>query len=52
MVAELAKMENKVQQQKKRILEMELTQQKLEEALNLQSQALLEEEKARHELER
>ncbi|MCI4389112.1 hypothetical protein PGIGA_G00094000 [Pangasianodon gigas] len=52
MVAALAKMEREVQQQKKRIQELELTQQKLEEALNTQIQAHLEEEKVRHELER
>uniref|UniRef100_W5K958 Differentially expressed in FDCP 6 homolog n=1 Tax=Astyanax mexicanus TaxID=7994 RepID=W5K958_ASTMX len=51
MVAELAKIEKEVQQQKKRIQELELTQLKLEEALNLQIQARLEEEKIRHELE-
>ncbi|XP_066525369.1 differentially expressed in FDCP 6 homolog [Hoplias malabaricus] len=52
MAAELAKMEKELQQQKKRIQELELTQQKLEEVLNLQIQSRLEEEKARHELER
>ncbi|KAI4897757.1 hypothetical protein NFI96_033924 [Prochilodus magdalenae] len=52
MVAELAKMEKEVQQQKKRIQELELTQLKLEEALNCQIQARLEDEKIRHELER
>ncbi|XP_027007157.2 differentially expressed in FDCP 6 homolog [Tachysurus fulvidraco] len=52
MVTELAKMEKEVQQQKRRIQELELTQQKLEEALNTQIQVHLEEEKVRHELER
>lgn len=52
MKATLAKMEREVQQQKKRVQELELTQQKLEEALNTQIQARLEEEKVRHELER
>lgn len=52
MVTELAKMEREVQQQKKRIQELELTQQKLEEALNTQIQVHLEDEKVRHELER
>lgn len=52
MVAELAKVEREVQQQKKRIQELELTQKKLEEALNTQIQARLEDEKVRHELER
>lgn len=50
--ATLAKMEREVQQQKKRIQELELMQQKLEEALNTQVQARLEEEKVRQELER
>lgn len=52
MEATLAKMEREVQQQRKRIQELELMQQKLEEALNTQIQARLEEEKIRHELER
>lgn len=52
MKAALAKMEREVQQQKKRLQELELMQQKLEEALNTQIQARLEEEKVRHELER
>lgn len=52
MVAELAKVEREVQQQKKRIQELELTQKKLEEALNTQIQARLEDEKVQHELER
>lgn len=52
MKATLAKMEREVQQQKKRVQELELTQQKLEVALNTQIQARLEEEKVRHELER
>lgn len=52
MVAALAKMERLVQEQKKRLQELELTQQKLEEALNTQIQARLEEEKVRQELER
>lgn len=50
--ATLAKMEREVQQQKKKIQELELMQQKLEEALNTQVQARLEEEKVRQELER
>lgn len=52
MAAELAKMVREVQQQKKRIEELELTQQKLEETINTQIQARLDEEKVRHELER
>lgn len=51
-MAALAKMEMEVQQQKKRLQELELTQQKLEEALSTEIQARLEEEKIRHELER
>ncbi|XP_026857966.2 differentially expressed in FDCP 6 homolog [Electrophorus electricus] len=50
--AELAKMQREANQQKERIRELELTQQKLEEVLNLQTQARLEEERARCEVER
>ena len=42
--------ENQVQE--KRIQELELTQRKLEAALNMEIQARLEEERARQELER
>ena len=44
--------EKEAEQQKKRIAELEVTQQKLEAALNMEIQARLEEERARQELER
>ncbi|XP_039475161.1 differentially expressed in FDCP 6 homolog [Oreochromis aureus] len=44
--------EKEAEQQKKRIRELELTQQQLEVALNMEIQARLEEERARLELER
>ncbi len=50
--ATLTEMEKEVQQQKKRIHELELTQVKLEEALNAQIHARLEEDRIRQELER
>ncbi|XP_051546416.1 differentially expressed in FDCP 6 homolog [Myxocyprinus asiaticus] len=50
--ATLTEMEKEVQQQKKRIHELELTQQKLEEVLNAQIHARLEEDRIREELER
>ncbi|KTF90375.1 hypothetical protein cypCar_00003676 [Cyprinus carpio] len=52
MTATLTEMEKEVKQQKKRIHELELTQVKLEEALNAQIHARLEEDRIRHELER
>ncbi|XP_047246084.1 differentially expressed in FDCP 6 homolog [Girardinichthys multiradiatus] len=52
MQAEIQEKERKSEQQKKRIQELELTQQKLEAALNMEIQARLEEERARQELER
>ncbi len=52
MTATLTEMEKEVQQQKKRIHELELTQVKLEEALNAQIHARLEEDRIRQELER
>lgn len=52
MTAALTEMEKEVQQQKKRIQELELTQKKLEEALNTQIHARLEEDRIRQELER
>ncbi len=52
MTAALTEMEKEVQQQKKRIHELELTQVKLEEALNAQIHARLEEDRIRQELER
>ncbi|KAA0721048.1 Differentially expressed in FDCP 6 -like protein [Triplophysa tibetana] len=52
MVTALTDMEKEVHQQKKRIQELELTQQKLEEALNTQIHARLEEDRIRQDLER
>ncbi|XP_029019137.1 differentially expressed in FDCP 6 homolog [Betta splendens] len=52
MQAEMQEKERKAEQQKKRIQELELTQRKLEAALNMEIQARLEEERARQELER
>ncbi|XP_016399931.1 differentially expressed in FDCP 6-like isoform X2 [Sinocyclocheilus rhinocerous] len=52
MTATLTEMEKEVQQHKKRIHELELTQDKLEEALNAQIHARLEEDGIRQELER
>ncbi|XP_029318001.1 differentially expressed in FDCP 6 homolog [Cottoperca gobio] len=52
MQAEMQEKEKEAEQQKKRIQELELTQQKLESALNVEIQARLEEERARQELER
>ncbi|XP_026219526.1 differentially expressed in FDCP 6 homolog isoform X2 [Anabas testudineus] len=52
MQAEMQEKERKAEQQKKRIQELELTQRKLEAALNIEIQARLEEERARQELER
>ncbi len=52
MQAEMQEKEREAEQQKKRIQELELTQQKLEAALNMEIQAHLEEERARQELER
>lgn len=52
MAATLTEMEKEVQQQKTRIHELELTQVKLEEALNAQIHARLEEDRIRQELER
>ncbi|KAI3366705.1 hypothetical protein L3Q82_009379 [Scortum barcoo] len=52
MQAEMQEKEREAEQQKKRIHELELTQQKLEAALNMEIQAHLEEERARLELER
>ncbi|KAF3705187.1 Differentially expressed in FDCP 6 -like protein [Channa argus] len=52
MQAEMQEKEKKAEQQKKRIQELELTQRKLEAALNMEIQARLEEERARQELER
>ncbi|XP_051974711.1 differentially expressed in FDCP 6 homolog isoform X2 [Xyrauchen texanus] len=52
MAATLTEMEKEVQHHKKRIHELELTQQKLEEALNIQIHARLEEDRVHQELER
>lgn len=52
MQAEMQEKEREAEQQKKRIQELELTQRKLEAALNTEIQARLEEERARQELER
>ena len=52
MQAEMHEKEKEAEQQKKRIQELELTQEKLEAALNVEIQARLEEEKVRQELER
>lgn len=52
MKAEMQERAKEAEQQKKRIAELELTQQKLEAALNMEIQARLEEERARQELER
>lgn len=52
MKAEMQEKAREAEQQKRRIMELELTQQKLEAALNMEIQARLEEEKARQELEK
>ncbi|XP_019947780.2 differentially expressed in FDCP 6 homolog [Paralichthys olivaceus] len=52
MQAEMQEKEKEAEQQKRRIEELELTQQKLEAALNMEIQARLEEERVRQELER
>ncbi|XP_035535889.1 differentially expressed in FDCP 6 [Morone saxatilis] len=52
MQAEMEEKAREAEQQKKRIQELELTQRKLEAALNMEIQARLEEERARQELER
>lgn len=52
MKAEMQERAKEAEQQKKRIAELELIQQKLEAALNMEIQARLEEERARLELER
>ena len=51
MQAEMAEKEKEAEQQRKRIQELELTQQKLEAALNTEIQAHMEEERVRLELE-
>lgn len=52
MQAEMQEKTREAEQQRKRILELELTQQKLEVALDMEIQARLEEERARQEVER
>lgn len=52
MKVEMQEKAKEAEQQKRRIMELELTQQKLEAALNMEIQARLEEEKARQELEK
>uniref|UniRef100_A0A3P8SIU2 DEF6 guanine nucleotide exchange factor c n=1 Tax=Amphiprion percula TaxID=161767 RepID=A0A3P8SIU2_AMPPE len=52
MQAEMQMKEREAEQQKKRIQELEMTQQKLEAALAIEIQTRLEEEGARQELER
>lgn len=52
MKAEMQERAKEAEQQKKRIAELELTQQKLEAALKMEIQARLEEGRARQELER
>ncbi|XP_018542601.1 differentially expressed in FDCP 6 homolog isoform X2 [Lates calcarifer] len=52
MQAEMQEKEREAEQQKKRIQELELTQRKLEAALDMEIQARLEEERARHELQK
>lgn len=52
MQAEMAEKERRAELQKKKIQELELTQQKLEAALNIEIHARMEEERARQELER
>ncbi|XP_068162970.1 differentially expressed in FDCP 6 homolog [Antennarius striatus] len=51
MQEEMKEKAREAEQQKKRIQELELTQQELEAALNIEIQARLEEERARQELE-
>lgn len=52
MQAEMQEKTREAEKQRKRIMELELTQQKLESALNMEIQARLEEERARQEVER
>ncbi|KAE8281348.1 Differentially expressed in FDCP 6 [Larimichthys crocea] len=52
MKAQMQEKAREAEQQKKRIQELELTQHKLEAALNMEIQARQEEERARQELER
>ncbi|XP_061920803.1 differentially expressed in FDCP 6 homolog [Entelurus aequoreus] len=52
MRAEMQERAKEAEQQRQRIQELELTQRKLEAALNMEIQARMEEERARQELER
>lgn len=52
MQAEMQEKTREAEKQRKRIMELELTQQKLEAALNMEIQARLEEERAGQEVER
>lgn len=52
MQVEMQEKTREAEQQRNRILELELTQQKLEVALDMEIQARLEEERARQEVER
>lgn len=52
MQAEMQEKTREAEQQRKRIMELELTQQKLEAALSMEIQARLEEERVRQEVER
>lgn len=52
MQAEMQEKMREAEQQKKRIQELEMTQQKLEAALNIEIQARHEEESTRQDLER
>lgn len=52
MQAEMQEKTREAEQQRKKIMELELTQQKLEAALSMEIQAHLEEERARQEVER
>lgn len=52
MQAEMQEKTREAEQQRKKIMELELTQQKLEAALSMEIQARLEEERAGQEVER
>lgn len=52
MRAEMQERAKEAEQQRQRIQELEVTQRKMEAALNMEIQARMEEERARQELER
>lgn len=52
MQVEMQEKTREAEQQRKKIMELELTQQKLEAALSMEIQARLEEERVRQEVER